>query len=120
MLRIRNYIAGLFVDAASGATLDKFDPATGEAIAQLPDGDAQDVDRAVQAARAAFPAWSRTPAAERSRLLLAVADRIDARREELALAETADTGKPLRLARAVDIPRAAANFRFFATAILHA
>jgi aminomuconate-semialdehyde/2-hydroxymuconate-6-semialdehyde dehydrogenase len=78
------------------------------------------VDAAVAAAAAAFPAWADTPAAERSRLLLAVADRIDAARDALAEAESADTGKPLKLAKAVDIPRAAANFRFFATAILHA
>jgi aminomuconate-semialdehyde/2-hydroxymuconate-6-semialdehyde dehydrogenase len=67
----------------------------------------------------AFSAWSRTPAAERSRLLLDVAARIEAKLDELARAESIDTGKPIRLARAVDIPRAAANFRFFATAVLH-
>lgn len=115
----RHYVGGAHVESASGAVFDKLDPATGEVLTQVPDGDARDVDQAVRAARAAFPAWARTPAAERSRLLLAVADRIDARREELALAETRDTGKPIRLSRAVDIPRAAANFRFFATAILH-
>src|SRR5262249_29736671 len=75
---------------------------------------------AVHAAAAAFPAWSRTPAAERSRLLLEIARRIEADLEPLARAECTDTGKPLRLARTVDIPRAASNFRFFATAVLHA
>jgi aminomuconate-semialdehyde/2-hydroxymuconate-6-semialdehyde dehydrogenase len=67
----------------------------------------------------AFPGWSRTPTAERSRILLALADRIDANLDRLAQAESVDNGKPLRLAKAVDIPRASANFRFFATAVLH-
>lgn len=119
MSDVRNYLAGRHVEAASGGAFDKLDPATGEAFARVPDSDARDIEQAVQAARAAFPAWSGTPAAERSRLLLAIAQRIDEKQEELALAETRDTGKPLRLSRGVDIPRAAANFRFFATAILH-
>src|SRR3954454_3583711 len=105
MLNITNYIAGRHVGAACGKTLDKIDPATGDVIARVPDGDERDVESAVSAARAAFPAWSRTPAAERSRLLLAVAERIEQRREDLARAETADTGKPIRLSRNVDIPR---------------
>src|SRR5262245_64730111 len=112
MLTILNYINGQYVAAASGQRLDKIDPATGERVATLPDGDGRDVEQAVESARSAFPAWSRTPPAERSRLLLAVAERIDSAREELALAETADTGKPIRLSRTVDIPRAAANFRY--------
>jgi aminomuconate-semialdehyde/2-hydroxymuconate-6-semialdehyde dehydrogenase len=78
------------------------------------------VARAAAAALAAFPAWAATPAAERSRLLLRVADLIDANLDQLARAESIDTGKPLTLARSLDIPRASANFRFFATAILHA
>ncbi len=119
MKYILNYIGGEHVAPASSAWLDKVNPATGEPIAQVPDSDARDVEAAVQAARRAFPAWSRTPAAERSNFLLAIARRIEERHEELALAETNDTGKPLRLSRAVDIPRAAANFRFFATAVLH-
>jgi aminomuconate-semialdehyde/2-hydroxymuconate-6-semialdehyde dehydrogenase len=116
---IRNFIDGRHVDAVSGEAFDKVDPATGAVVARVPDSDARDVDLAVQAARRAFPGWARTPAAERSRLLLAVAERIDANLERLALAECVDTGKPLRLARSLDIPRAAANFRFFATAVLH-
>src|SRR5262249_54829638 len=71
------------------------------------------------AARRAFPAWAATPAAERSRVLLDVARRIDDNLDRLARAEAIYNGKPLKLARLVDIPRAAANFRFFATAILH-
>jgi aminomuconate-semialdehyde/2-hydroxymuconate-6-semialdehyde dehydrogenase len=116
---IPNYIAGRPVEPACGKYLDKIEPATGQVIARVADSDAADVEAAVDAAAQAFAQWSQTPTAERSRLLLAVADRIDANLDRLAEAESADTGKPLRLARAVDIPRAAANFRFFATAVLH-
>jgi aminomuconate-semialdehyde/2-hydroxymuconate-6-semialdehyde dehydrogenase len=85
----------------------------------VPDSDAQDVEAAVRAAERAFPAWARLPAEERARFLLALADRIDAAREELARAESVDTGKPLALARSLDIPRASSNLRFFATAAIH-
>src|SRR5262249_41014474 len=94
-------------------------PATGQAYARVPDSDARDVDEAVRAAAKAFPAWSRTPVLERSRLLLAVAERIEANRERLARAESVDTGKPLRLAQTLDIPRSVSNFQFFATAVPH-
>ncbi len=119
MLTVSNYINGRFVAPVSGKWFDKIDPATGTAIAQVPDSDERDVAAAVEAAAAAFPAWSRTPVAERTRLLLALAQRIEDRLTPLAEAECRDTGKPLRLAKAVDIPRAASNFRFFATAVPH-
>lgn len=120
MQEIANYIAGACVAPASGAYLDDVDPATGRTYALVPDSDHRDVEHAVAAARGAFPAWARTPAHERSRILLDIADRIDADLDPLATAECIDTGKPHTLARSLDIPRAAANFRFFATAILHA
>jgi aminomuconate-semialdehyde/2-hydroxymuconate-6-semialdehyde dehydrogenase len=113
---IQNFIDGRYVDAVPGQSFEKADPATGEPIARVPDGDARDVEAAVAAAARAFPRWSRTPVAERARLLLAIADRIDARLEELAMAECTDGGKPIRRARTAEIPRAAANFRFFAAA----
>lgn len=119
MMIVQNYIDGRLVPAASNATLDNIEPATGQVYSRLPDSDGTDVQAAVEAAERAFPAWSRTPAAERSRVLLRIADMIDADVEKFALAESTDTGKPLSLARTLDIPRAAANFRFFATAILH-
>lgn len=119
MQQIANFIAGRHVPPTSGRYLDNIEPATGKVYSQLPDSDERDVEAAVQAALDAFPKWSRTPAAERSRLLLDIAARIDASLERLAQAESVDAGKPLRLARSVDIPRAASNFRFFATAILH-
>jgi len=114
---IANFIGGAFV--ATGATLDDVNPATEEVIARIPDSDAGDVDAAVEAARRAFPSWSRTPAAERSRLLLRLADLIENNLDELARLESIDNGKTISLARRLDIPRAVANFRFFATAILH-
>src|SRR5262245_21252893 len=119
MQRIANFIDGRFVEPVSGKYLDNIDPATGAAYSQLPDGDARDVDRAVEAAERAFPRWAATPAAERSRILLKIADLIEANLQKLARAESIDSGKPITLARTLDIPRAAANFRFFATAILH-
>lgn len=120
MQKIHNYIDGQHVEPASGRYLDNVEPATGQVYSQVPDSDASDVEQAVRAARKAFPGWSRTPVAERSRLLLDIAQRIEANLDRLAHAESVDNGKPLRLARSVDIPRAATNFRFFATAVLHA
>ena len=116
---IANFVAGEAVAPAAGRYLDLVEPATGVVIGQVPDSGPEDVARAVAAAAAAFPAWSGLPAAERSRFLRAIADGIEARLEDFARAESVDTGKPLDLARSLDIPRAAANFRFFATAILH-
>ena len=120
MITIRHVVEGRLVEPAGGDYLDVFEPATGKAYAQVAAGNEQDALHAVESAKRAFPSWSATPAAERSRLLLAIADGIAASREELARAESVDTGKPIALARAVDIPRSEANFRFFATAILHA
>lgn len=119
MHELRNFIGGESLPPRSGKYLDLIEPATGRVFGHVPDSDAADVDAAVGAARAAFPAWSTTPAGERARILLQLADLIDANLDALAEAESRDTGKPITLARTVDIPRAAANFRFFATAVLH-
>ena len=119
MRTLDNYIAGEPAAPAGGGYLDDLEPATGAPLARVPASDSADVERAVAAAEAAFPRWAGTPAAERSRLLLRIAELIDGRLEDLARAESTDTGKPLSLARSLDIPRASANFRFFATAILH-
>ncbi|WP_422007203.1 aldehyde dehydrogenase [Roseivirga pacifica] len=116
---IQNYIGGELMPAKSGATLENIEPAKGKVYGTIPDADATDVQSAVEAAEAAFPAWSKTPREERSRLMLKVAELIDQNLDRLAAAESKDNGKPLKLAKRVDIPRASANFRFFATAILH-
>ena len=118
-LQIPNFIDGQFVEPVGRKYLDNIEPATGKPYSQVADSDARDVDLAVAAADKAFVGWSKKPAAERSKILLGIADLIERDLEKLARAESIDTGKPLSLARSLDIPRAASNFRFFATAILH-
>jgi len=118
-LRLANFIGGAFAAPHAGSYFDDIEPASGDVIAEIPDSDAQDVDDAVRAAKRAFSDWSRTPAEQRSRVLLKLADLIEQNLEELARTESRDNGKPLSLAKRLDIPRAVANFRFFATAILH-
>jgi aminomuconate-semialdehyde/2-hydroxymuconate-6-semialdehyde dehydrogenase len=119
MEAIANYILGERIPPVAGRYLDNVEPATGRVYSQVPDSDADDVDLAVEAAALALPEWSATPAEQRSRMLLRIADLIERSLEALARAECIDTGKPLARCRTVDIPRAVANFRFFATAILH-
>ena len=116
---IANHIDGRATAPLDGTYLDDIDPSTGRVHALVPASEAADVDAAVEAAKRAFPGWSSTPAAERSRILLRIADRLEARLEAFVRAESVDSGKPVRLARSLDIPRAVANLRFFATAILH-
>ncbi|MGH8165817.1 MAG: aldehyde dehydrogenase family protein, partial [Woeseiaceae bacterium] len=116
MRELGNYIGGARAAPRSGRYLDDYEPATGKVYAQVPDSDAADLEAAVAAAQSAFGGWSRAPAAERARWLNAIAERIEASAEALAKAESIDTGKPLELARRVDIPRASSNLRFFAAA----
>jgi aminomuconate-semialdehyde/2-hydroxymuconate-6-semialdehyde dehydrogenase len=115
---IQNYIDGSFRPALSGQTLDNYEPATGAVYGSIPDSDAEDIQQAVDAAKAAFPAWSTSPLAERHRLLEKLAQAIEGNLDRLAQAESRDNGKPVSLATKVDIPRAASNFRFFATAAM--
>lgn len=104
----------------SGEYLDDLAPARGELIARIPRGDAHDVAAAVSSAEDAMSgAWGQTGAGERAALLDRVADILEARLDELAALESEDTGKPISLARSVDIPRAVSNFRFFAGALRH-
>jgi len=117
--QIRNFIAGQFVEPIGGKYLDNIEPATGKPYSKVADSGKEDVDLAVAAAEKAFADWSKKPATERSPILLRIADLIERDLEKFARAESIDTGKPLSLARSLDIPRAVANFRFFATAILH-
>lgn len=118
-LQIQNFIDGQFVEPTRGKYLDNIEPATGKPYSQVADSDSRDVEVAVAAAENAFADWSKKSAAERSNVLLRIAHLIERDLEKLARAESIDTGKPIALARSVDIPRAVANFRFFATAILH-
>ena len=117
--QMRNFINGEFVEPINGRYLDNLEPATGKPYSQAADSDAHDVDLAVTAAEKAFVDWSKKPATERSGFLLRIADLIERDLEKFARAESIDTGKPISLARTLDIPRSIANFRFFATAILH-
>lgn len=119
MQQILNYINGEFRAPNGGGFLDNYNPATGSVYSQIPDSDASDVEAAVAAAKAAFPSWSALTRDERSQHMLNVSKRITERLDELAEAESTDNGKPLWLAKRVDIPRASDNFKFFATAILH-
>ncbi len=115
-MRLAHWIDGKPRDAATGRWREVFDPARGEAFAEVADGDARDVDLAVAAARRAFPAWSSLPNDQRARWLEALASALEARLEDFAHAEARDGGKPIRLARDVEIPRAIANLRFYAHA----
>ena len=117
--QIKNFIDGQFVEPMGGKYLDNIEPATGKPYSQVADSDARDLDLAVAAAEKALVDWSKKPSTERSKILLRIVDLIERDPEKFARAESIDTGKPLTLARSLDIPRAVANFRFFATAILH-
>lgn len=119
MLKIENYIGGEFVQPASGEYLENFNPATGEVYSHIPDSDDRDVNLAVESASSEFPAWSRTSPENRFTVLMRLVALIERDADELALAESIDNGKPLSLAKVMDIPRAAANFRFYATAAMH-
>ena len=112
-IETRLFIGGDFVEAAEGGRIDVINPHDGSVLAQAAEATAADVDRAVAAAGAAFPAWSRMAAAERGRLLLKLADAIEAHADELATLESRDTGHPIRDTRGLDVPRTAATFRYF-------
>eukprot|EP00013_Stygamoeba_regulata_P003025 CAMPEP_0177634674 /NCGR_PEP_ID=MMETSP0447-20121125/3493_1 /TAXON_ID=0 /ORGANISM="Stygamoeba regulata, Strain BSH-02190019" /LENGTH=495 /DNA_ID=CAMNT_0019136409 /DNA_START=47 /DNA_END=1534 /DNA_ORIENTATION=+ len=117
--KLSNFIGGKFVPPSNGRYLDSFNPATGEVCTLVPSSDASDAKLAVHCASEAFQGWSRTEPAARAALLRRVADLLESRLQEFAVAESQDQGKPVSLALAVDIPRAVYNFRFFAGAILH-
>ncbi len=119
MLKITNYINGEFVPPQSGNYIDNYNPAEGKIYSLIPDSDEKDVAVATDAAKAAFPLWSTMQVEKRSAILLKIADLIDRDFEKLALAESIDNGKPVSQAKTLDIPRAAANIRFYATGAIH-
>ena len=116
---IENFIGGNFVTPQKGNYLNNTNPATGEVYSQIPNSTLEDVDLAVAAAEKAFPTWSKTSAEERFRVMNRIAELIKENLDFLALAESNDNGKPLSLSKRVDIPRAAENFRFFASSLMH-
>ncbi|HQV52658.1 MAG: aldehyde dehydrogenase [Flavobacteriales bacterium] len=119
MEQLLNLINGELRPALGGTTIDVYAPATGRVIAQAPDSDERDVQAAVDAATKAFPVWNGMGVEGRSNALLRLADAIEQDMDGFVADESRDNGKPLSLARRVDIPRAVANLRFFATAVLH-
>src|SRR5256884_1246405 len=111
----KNIVGGEWVDSASGETMEVLNPATGEAIAEVPRGTKEDADRAVEAAKEALPEWLETTPGERGEALLKLADPLDEHAEELAELESQNVGKPLPAARDEN-PGSPDNIRFFAGA----
>lgn len=114
---ITNFINNEEQIPLSGFWLDNYEPANGKIYGEIPNSNEDDVEKAYQAAKAAFPLWSNTTIDERSKIMLRIATLIEENIEQLAAAESRDSGKPLWLAKSVDIPRASANFRFYGNAI---
>ncbi len=119
MQKIQNFINGSLVPPEGVAYLNNTNPATGQVYSLIPDSDHRDIELAINAADAAFPVWANTPVAERADILLNFAKLILENLDALAEAESVDNGKPVALAKSVDIPRAADNFKFFAHAIVN-
>jgi acyl-CoA reductase-like NAD-dependent aldehyde dehydrogenase len=113
---VKMLIGGQWVAAASGKTFETFNPATGRVLAQVAEGDAEDINRAVAAARKAFESgpWPKMTPSQRGRLLWRVAELIEEHADELAMLETLDNGKPIRYSKASDVPLTADHFRYFA------
>ncbi|MEO7992556.1 MAG: aldehyde dehydrogenase [Chryseolinea sp.] len=119
MQKIQNYINGELVAPQSGQYLDNYNPAEGKIYSLIPDSDASDVQKAVDAATHAFPGWSTMQVEKRSAILQKLADLIDRDLDKLARAESIDSGKTVKLASTLDIPRSSSNIRFFATGAMH-
>tara|TARA_R110001583_G_scaffold95647_2_gene239637 strand:+ start:139 stop:1578 length:1440 start_codon:yes stop_codon:yes gene_type:complete len=116
-MKIQNYINGQFENPLSNEWLDNYCPANGEVYGQTPNSTKDDVDLAYNSAKSAFRQWSQTTLDERSRILIKISELLESNLQRFAEAESKDNGKPISLAKAVDIPRAASNFRFFGNAI---
>ena len=119
MEKLKNFINGEYRAPINSQYLENFEPSTGEVYSLIPNSSKEDVDLAVKSAEKAFPIWSSMSKEQRSNILINLAKGIEARSEEFINAESKDNGKPVSLARSVDIPRSITNFQFFATAILH-
>lgn len=119
MKKIANYINGRLIEPKSKNYINNYNPATGEIYSLIPDSNDDDVNSAIESAKSAFPYWSKLKNSERSQWLEKISNEIHNQLDELAIAESIDNGKPLKLAKAVDIPRARDNFKFYASAIQH-
>ena len=114
---ILNFIDGQFVEPETGKWINNYDPATGTIAGQVANSDSADVQRAFESAATALPAWANTPLEKRAAIMNRIAELIDQNIDSLAVAESEDGGKPISRAKTIEIPRAAANLRFFASAI---
>lgn len=114
---IKNYVNGQLLDPFAGQYIDNVEPATGQVYSKIPNSDEHDLEQAVVAAEHAQKDWANTSVEKRAAILCRLADIIDANADMLAEAEAIDNGKPITLAKNVDIYRASANIRFFAQAI---
>lgn len=119
MITLHNYINGKLIPPSSGNYIDNYDPSRGKVFSKVPDSDEKDVQLAVDAAQDAFPLWSKLGNERRHDFLMKIVAAIEQNLTKLAQAESLDNGKPVWLATEVDIPRAASNFKFFATSIMH-
>ncbi len=117
MSKIKNYINGEYINPIQDNWIDNYCPANGEIYGQIPNSSKHDVENAYIAAKSAFPSWSQTTLEERSRIMIRISELLEFNLQRFAEAESKDNGKPISLAKAVDIPRAASNFRFFGNAI---
>ena len=116
-MNIKNYINGEYVNPVSDSWIDNYNPSNGEIYGQIPNSINEDIENGYKAAKNAFLSWSETSLDERSKIMSKIAQLITEKLPELAAAEAKDNGKPLHVAKSIDIPRAAANFQFFANAI---
>lgn len=116
-MNIQNYINGDFSLPIANGWIDNYNPSNGEVYGQIPNSSKDDVEQAYKAAKSAFPSWSQSTLEERSRVLIKISELLEANLDRFAEAESKDNGKPVSLAKMVDIPRAASNFRFFGNAI---
>ena len=116
-MNIKNYINGDFSLPIANGWIDNYNPSNGEVYGQIPNSSKDDVEQAYQSAKSAFPSWSQTTLEERSKILIKISELLEANLDRFAEAESKDNGKPVSLAKMVDIPRAASNFRFFGNAI---
>ena len=116
-MKIQNFINGKFVNPISNDWIDNYCPANGEVYGQIPNSSKEDVETAYKSAQKAFKHWSQTTFEKRSRILIKISELLEANLDQFAEAESKDNGKPISLAKSIDIPRAASNFRFFGNAI---
>ena len=116
-MHIQNYINGQYENPSSNEWIDNYCPANGEVYGRIPNSSKEDVEEAYNSAKSAFRQWSQTTLEERSRIMIRISELLEANLQRFAEAESRDNGKPISLAKEVDIPRAASNFRFFANAI---